>query len=101
MDMIVRLEALRVIDERAVGAKAAGLGELLAAGFPVPPAFVLSADAYRCARGQEVPKQLLGRLTTAYAKLGRRSAEREPRVAVRASVDGRTPTRVQPVSTRA
>ena len=88
MDMIVWLEALRVTDEPAVGTKAANLGDLMAAGFRVPPAFVITTDAWRTAREHQVPDELLGLLTTAYAKLGRRSREREPRVAVRASVDG-------------
>ncbi|MGI5132835.1 phosphoenolpyruvate synthase [Pseudonocardia sp. CA-107938] len=40
------LDAIRVGDAPTVGGKAANLGELIAAGFPVPPGFVLPADAY-------------------------------------------------------
>jgi pyruvate,water dikinase len=35
------------VDADAFGGKSANLGELLAAGIPVPPGFALSADAYR------------------------------------------------------
>jgi phosphoenolpyruvate synthase/pyruvate phosphate dikinase len=41
------LAGLRGADAGAFGGKSANLGELLAAGIPVPPGFALSADAYR------------------------------------------------------
>jgi phosphoenolpyruvate synthase/pyruvate phosphate dikinase len=41
------LAQLRGVDADAFGGKSANLGELLAAGIPVPPGFALSADAYR------------------------------------------------------
>ena len=41
------LAELRGADADAFGGKSANLGELLAAGIPVPPGFALSADAYR------------------------------------------------------
>ena len=41
------LAGLRGADADAFGGKSANLGELLAAGIPVPPGFALSADAYR------------------------------------------------------
>jgi pyruvate,water dikinase len=41
------LESLRDEDRSRFGGKSASLGELLAAGIPVPPGFALSADAYR------------------------------------------------------
>ena len=44
---VVWLEAIRAADAAAVGAKAARLGELLSRGHPVPPGFVVTADAYR------------------------------------------------------
>ncbi len=34
-------------DVPAVGGKAANLGELLRAAFPVPPGFVITADTHR------------------------------------------------------
>jgi len=40
------LDEIRATDRAAVGRKAAGLGELLAAGFPVPPGFVFGVTAY-------------------------------------------------------
>jgi len=41
------LAQLRQTDADVFGGKSANLGELLAAGIPVPPGFALSADAYR------------------------------------------------------
>ncbi|MFB6309783.1 MAG: phosphoenolpyruvate synthase [Salinirussus sp.] len=41
------LDDVRAEDLGTVGGKAASLGELSAAGLPVPPAFVVTADTYR------------------------------------------------------
>jgi len=41
------LEELRHSDEAAFGGKSANLGELLAAGIPVPAGFAIGADAFR------------------------------------------------------
>lgn len=41
------LAEIRVSDADSVGGKGANLGELIAAGLPVPPGFVLSCGAYR------------------------------------------------------
>jgi pyruvate,water dikinase len=41
------LEDVRSTDIETVGGKAASLGELTAAGLPVPPGFVVTADTYR------------------------------------------------------
>ncbi|MGQ0483172.1 MAG: phosphoenolpyruvate synthase [Pseudonocardia sp.] len=41
-----RLSELTIADAATVGGKAANLGELLGAGFPVPPGFVVTAPAY-------------------------------------------------------
>jgi pyruvate,water dikinase len=41
------LDRLRAADEGEYGGKSAGLGELLAAGIPVPPGFAVSAAAFR------------------------------------------------------
>ena len=41
------LADLRHADEGAFGGKSANLGELLAAGIPVPPGFAIGADAFR------------------------------------------------------
>ena len=46
MKSIWWLEDLRRRDVGAAGGKGANLGELTGAGFPVPPGFVVSADAY-------------------------------------------------------
>ncbi len=39
-------EEIGLRDTHTVGGKGAGLGEMLSAGLPVPPGFVISADAY-------------------------------------------------------
>jgi len=88
MNFIVSLEDVRKQDVRAVGMKAASIGELMAAGFVVPPGFVVTADAYRSGLGTAVPSDLLSSVATAYTKLGRRVAEPDPPVAVRSSVIG-------------
>lgn len=41
------LEEVRAEDTELVGGKGASLGELTAAGLPVPPGFVVTAEAYR------------------------------------------------------
>jgi pyruvate,water dikinase len=41
------LDELRRVDDGEFGGKSANLGELLAAGIPVPPGFAVSADAFR------------------------------------------------------
>ena len=50
--------------ERArLGGKNAGLGELLAAGLPVPPGFAVTVDAYHTVRGHpEVHQAVVGLL---------------------------------------
>ncbi|HEX9084011.1 MAG TPA: PEP/pyruvate-binding domain-containing protein, partial [Gemmatimonadaceae bacterium] len=46
-DLIVEFASARRSDVPTLGGKGANLGELTAAGLPVPPGFVLSIDAYR------------------------------------------------------
>ncbi|HSP29822.1 MAG TPA: PEP/pyruvate-binding domain-containing protein, partial [Ilumatobacteraceae bacterium] len=43
---IVDLSDVGIGDVELVGGKGANLGEMIAAGFPVPPGFVVTADAY-------------------------------------------------------
>ncbi|WP_435345465.1 phosphoenolpyruvate synthase [Haloarchaeobius sp. HRN-SO-5] len=44
---VLWLDDIRADDLEAVGGKGASLGELTAAGLPVPPGFVVTADTYR------------------------------------------------------
>ncbi|NHN42412.1 phosphoenolpyruvate synthase [Halorubellus sp. JP-L1] len=44
---VLWLDDIRASDLERVGGKGASLGELTAAGLPVPPGFVVSADTYR------------------------------------------------------
>jgi pyruvate,water dikinase len=45
-DLVVDLSQVSAGDLPRVGGKAANLGELVRAGFPVPPGFVITTDAY-------------------------------------------------------
>lgn len=47
MTGVLSLEEVRAGDAAVAGGKGANLGELAALGFPVPPAFVVSTQAYR------------------------------------------------------
>ncbi|MGE5674435.1 MAG: PEP/pyruvate-binding domain-containing protein [Mycobacterium leprae] len=47
MELIREFTALRAADVALAGGKGANLGEMLRAGLPVPPGFVLLTDAYR------------------------------------------------------
>jgi pyruvate,water dikinase len=78
-----------------VGGKSAHLGDLLRAGFPVPPGFAITTLAFdrvvqpgddRAALvGREMPSEVASEIATAYAALGRRVGREEPPVAVRSS----------------
>jgi pyruvate,water dikinase len=56
-------------DADQVGGKAANLGELTAAGFPVPPGFVVTADAYADAMAANAVFEGLRRLTNGAAAI--------------------------------
>lgn len=45
---VLALDQLTAADTAVAGGKGANLGELLGKGFPVPPGFVVCADAYSC-----------------------------------------------------
>jgi pyruvate, water dikinase len=47
--LVVALDDVDRSDERVVGGKAANLGELITAGFPVPPGFTITASAFLAA----------------------------------------------------
>ncbi|HVT01708.1 MAG TPA: phosphoenolpyruvate synthase [Patescibacteria group bacterium] len=46
-DLVVSLRDVDRDDAKFVGGKGANLGEMLSAGFPVPPGFVITANSYR------------------------------------------------------
>ncbi len=46
VELVRKFEALSCADIPFAGGKGANLGELAAAGFPVPPGFVVGATAY-------------------------------------------------------
>src|SRR5437867_7646792 len=95
--IVAPLATLRAADLSVAGGKAANLGELVAAAFPVPEGFVLKTDAYRAAaaaagvdpsdpaeaaerlRTASVPEEIARPAIEAYRALG------QGRVAVRSS----------------
>ncbi|HET7770885.1 MAG TPA: PEP/pyruvate-binding domain-containing protein [Chloroflexota bacterium] len=48
MKYVITLEETRRWDVETAGVKAANLGELAAAGLPVPPGFIVTPDAFEC-----------------------------------------------------
>jgi pyruvate,water dikinase len=63
---VVSLAEVGIDDEPLVGGKAANLGELLAGAFPVPPGFVITAEAFlRSMERGGVRSQLAEQSTTA------------------------------------
>ncbi|MBM7504872.1 phosphoenolpyruvate synthase [Agromyces aurantiacus] len=58
--LVTRFEEVRLGDAGTVGGKGANLGEMTAAGLPIPPGFVVTADAYlRAIDGAGVRQRLL------------------------------------------
>jgi pyruvate,water dikinase len=60
---IASLTDVGVTDTTLVGGKGANLGELIEAGFPVPPGFVVTADAYLAALDEAGVRGELSELT--------------------------------------
>jgi pyruvate,water dikinase len=56
------LDAFDPADRARVGGKNAGLGELLAAGLPVPPGFAVTVDAYHTVRAHAGVRAAVGEL---------------------------------------
>jgi pyruvate,water dikinase len=69
---------LRADQVELVGGKCANLGELTAAGFPVPPGFAVTTTAYE-------RDDIAAAVGEAYAELGRQVGRDDPPVAVRSS----------------
>ncbi|MEC7525315.1 MAG: phosphoenolpyruvate synthase [Myxococcota bacterium] len=59
------LSALRLADVPRAGGKGANLGELIAAGLPVPPGFVVTADAYLDAMDRAGVREDLAKMAAA------------------------------------
>jgi len=55
-EYIIPLETVRQTDVPRVGAKAAALGTLLEAGFPVPPGLCVTTAAFRLALGPRLDR---------------------------------------------
>src|SRR5262249_8307019 len=76
------LAELRREDAAAFGGKSANLGDLIAAGLPVPPGFAIAASAYRAGWSDALQKEIAAR----YVDLG------EAAVAVRSRALGEDST---------
>jgi rifampicin phosphotransferase len=76
-DEVVGLEGLRRDAVWLAGGKGANLGELLAAGFPVPPGFCVTTEALF--EALPLPNDLAEAILAAYRELG------APPVAIRSS----------------
>ena len=91
----VPFDELGLGEVELVGGKSAHLGDLLQAGFPVPPGFAVTALAFdrvlrpgddRAAiRGREMPAEVASEIAAAYTALGHRVGRDAPPVAVRSS----------------
>jgi pyruvate,water dikinase len=80
------LDELRRADEPRFGGKSASLGELLAAGIPVPPGFALAVEAMA---PDGMPEPVRAAIARGYAALGdERVADGDAAVAVRSSAVG-------------
>lgn len=94
------LDELRRADEPTFGGKSTSLGELLAAGVPVPPGFALATAALAEAMSgigepsaeaiasASVPDSVRAQVADGYEELARLVKERDPPVAVRSSAIG-------------
>ncbi|MQA13332.1 MAG: phosphoenolpyruvate synthase [Pseudonocardiaceae bacterium] len=114
MGHVIRFEDYTTTDRAVLGGKNASLGELVAAGLPVPPGFAVSADAYKEVLGTAglvgplaeavaaadpdaggraramvssapLPGELVDAVRAAYAQLCRRCGRDDLPVAVRTS----------------
>jgi phosphohistidine swiveling domain-containing protein len=76
--LIKPLKDVRMVDASVVGGKGASLGELLAAGFPVPNGFIILAEASKYAK-DSLPTEVQKEILDAFNKL------KTKKVAVRSS----------------
>lgn len=67
-----------------VGGKAANLSKL-AAKYPVPPGFCLTAASFQAPGALSMDRQISAQIASAYQTLSKRSDQSDPRVAVRSS----------------
>jgi pyruvate,water dikinase len=97
----IPFEELRIADVPRVGGKCASLGELISAGFPVPPGFAVSTRAFDevvgpldrddvdslrdQVRRTDLPEEIASAIRDAYSALAERVGVEDPPVAVRSS----------------
>ena len=68
--VVATLDSIRSSDVSTAGGKGANLGELIAAGFPVPPGFVVTAGAYLAAMESAGIRDRLAEITRQAAGVG-------------------------------
>lgn len=79
MNSIKTFDQVNKSDVVNVGGKGASLGEMINAGIPVPPGFVITTDTYKNFYNQELPIEIRENILRAFDKLN------SQRVAVRSS----------------
>ena len=70
MPDILWFDEIAESDADQVGGKGFELARMLAVGLPVPPGFVVTAEAYRSIHGKPWPESFQSSLESAYSKLG-------------------------------
>src|SRR6266542_6783821 len=85
-DYIVWLDGYHDADRIRVGGKNASLGEMMAAGLPVPPGFAITIDAYQTLRRHADLRRAVGRLL-AEVDLGDAGALEEISAAIRRRIE--------------
>lgn len=69
MNYVRRLTDIRAADVALVGGKAASLGELIHAGFDVPPGFCVTVDAYQAGAGRVLTDEVREEVLTGFRQL--------------------------------
>src|SRR5438309_9892005 len=70
MSDLTPLASITAADRPAVGGKGLSLGQLVAAGLPVPPGFVVTTAAFRRLQGQPLDGEFCAALIAEYERLG-------------------------------
>jgi pyruvate,water dikinase len=86
MSFVCWLDAYDPSERARLGGKNASLGELLAAGLPVPPGFAVTVDAYHTVREHEQVRRAVGALL-AEVDLGDPAAMEELSAAIRGCIE--------------
>ncbi len=69
MKYVIDLKKITKKDTAIAGGKGASLGEMIKAGFPIPPGFVILSDAFDKFYGSAFPKELAKEILAEFKKL--------------------------------